>query len=263
MGWAWVSLGTMLVTNVAALVTEFAGVSGAAQIFGLPSTPLVIAAAALLGLVILTASYKRAERFALATLHAGAAVHPGGLRGAPVHARRDRAGDLRQPAARESGLPAADRFEHRRRHHAVDDLLPAERGRGQGPDRERHRLRARRYGDRIGADAGDHDRDHRHDRRHALRAPHPSQQRRRGRPRVAAARRPVRRHRLRRGADRRVHARRVRRRACNGVGIRRGVRLALLAQRRPARRRASSRSISVASSSRRRSCSYRGFRSSR
>ncbi len=66
MGWAWVSLGTMLVTNIAALVTEFAGVSGAAQIFGLPSTPLVVAAAALLGLVICTASYKRAERFALA-----------------------------------------------------------------------------------------------------------------------------------------------------------------------------------------------------
>ncbi len=65
MGWAWVSLGTMLVTNIAALVTEFAGVSGAAQIFGLPSTPLVVAAAALLGLVICTASYKRAERFAL------------------------------------------------------------------------------------------------------------------------------------------------------------------------------------------------------
>ena len=65
MGWAWVSLGTMLVTKIAALVTEFAGVSGAAQIIGLPPVPLVVAAAALLGLVILTASYKRAERFAL------------------------------------------------------------------------------------------------------------------------------------------------------------------------------------------------------
>jgi Mn2+/Fe2+ NRAMP family transporter len=65
-GWAWVSLGTMLVTNVAALVTEFAGIAGAAHIFGLPPGPLVLAAAALLGIVIFTASYKRAEGFALA-----------------------------------------------------------------------------------------------------------------------------------------------------------------------------------------------------
>jgi NRAMP (natural resistance-associated macrophage protein)-like metal ion transporter len=66
LGWAWVSLGTMLVTNVAALVTEFAGIAGAAQIFGLPPGPLVIAAAASLAVVIVTASYKRVEVFALA-----------------------------------------------------------------------------------------------------------------------------------------------------------------------------------------------------
>ena len=30
LGWAWVSLGTMLVTNLAALVTEFIGIAGAA-----------------------------------------------------------------------------------------------------------------------------------------------------------------------------------------------------------------------------------------
>lgn len=65
-GWAWVSLGTMLVTNFAALVTEFAGIAGAAKIFGLPSAPLVVAAAGLLGVVIFTRSYKRAEIFALA-----------------------------------------------------------------------------------------------------------------------------------------------------------------------------------------------------
>jgi NRAMP (natural resistance-associated macrophage protein)-like metal ion transporter len=66
LGWTWVSLGTMLVTNVAALVTEFAGIAGAAQIFGLPSAPLVVAAALLLIVVIFTASYKRAEVFAFA-----------------------------------------------------------------------------------------------------------------------------------------------------------------------------------------------------
>lgn len=83
LGWTWVSLGTMLVTNVAALVTEFAGIAGAAQIFGLPSAPLVIAAALLLALVIFTASYKRAEIFAfglclmeLLFIPAAFAAHP-------------------------------------------------------------------------------------------------------------------------------------------------------------------------------------------
>ncbi|HTX56500.1 MAG TPA: divalent metal cation transporter [Candidatus Acidoferrales bacterium] len=87
LGWAWVSLGTMLVTNVAALVTEFAGIAGAALIFGLPAAPLVIVAALLLCLVIFTASYKRAEMFAFALcsvellfIPAAIAAHP------PVHA---------------------------------------------------------------------------------------------------------------------------------------------------------------------------------
>jgi Mn2+/Fe2+ NRAMP family transporter len=66
LGWAWVSLGTMLITNIAALITEFAGIAGAALIFGLPAAPLVIIAALLLVVVIFTASYKRAELFAFA-----------------------------------------------------------------------------------------------------------------------------------------------------------------------------------------------------
>jgi Mn2+/Fe2+ NRAMP family transporter len=66
LAWTWVSLGTMFVTNVAALVTEFAGIAGAALIFGLNPVPLVLIAAVLLVVVIFTTSYKRAEMFALA-----------------------------------------------------------------------------------------------------------------------------------------------------------------------------------------------------
>ncbi len=87
LGWTWVSLGTMLLTNVAALVTEFAGIAGAAMIFGLDPRPLVITAALLLVVVIFTASYKRAEAFALALclveilfVPAAFAAHP------PAHA---------------------------------------------------------------------------------------------------------------------------------------------------------------------------------
>jgi Mn2+/Fe2+ NRAMP family transporter len=65
LGWAWVSLGTMLVTNLAALVTEFIGVAGAALVFGLPATPMVIAAATLLLGIVFSGRYRRAEYFAL------------------------------------------------------------------------------------------------------------------------------------------------------------------------------------------------------
>lgn len=66
LGWTWVSLGTMLLTNIAALVTEFAGIAGAAVIFGLNPAYLVLAAAAVLLAVIFSRTYKRAEIAALA-----------------------------------------------------------------------------------------------------------------------------------------------------------------------------------------------------
>ena len=66
LGWAWVSLGTMLVTNFAALVTEFIGIAGAAMIFGIPPALLIVVAATLLIGVAFSGRYKRAEYFALA-----------------------------------------------------------------------------------------------------------------------------------------------------------------------------------------------------
>ena len=86
LGWTWVSLGTMLVTNFAALVTEFIGIAGVALIFGVPAAPLVIASAALLLAVILSGKYKRVEYAALALcllellfVPAAFAAHPSGL----------------------------------------------------------------------------------------------------------------------------------------------------------------------------------------
>ena len=81
--WAAISLGTMLVTNVAALVTEFAGIAGAAHIFGVNPTLMVGAAALLLLAVVFSGSYKRAELIALALcllellfIPAAIAAHP-------------------------------------------------------------------------------------------------------------------------------------------------------------------------------------------
>ncbi len=66
LGWAWVSLGTMLVTNVAALTTEFIGIAGVALIFGFPAPVFVIAAATLLIGIALSGRYRRAEYAGLA-----------------------------------------------------------------------------------------------------------------------------------------------------------------------------------------------------
>ncbi|MGD0476115.1 MAG: divalent metal cation transporter [Candidatus Velthaea sp.] len=66
LGWAWVSLGTMLITNLAALVTEFIGIAGAALVFNVPVAPMVLAAAVLLIGIVFTGKYKRAEYAALA-----------------------------------------------------------------------------------------------------------------------------------------------------------------------------------------------------
>ncbi|MGP6156932.1 MAG: NRAMP family divalent metal transporter [Vulcanimicrobiaceae bacterium] len=66
LAWCWVSLGTMLVTNIAALVTEFIGMAGAALIFGVNPALMVVGGALILVAVSLTGTYKRAEVLALA-----------------------------------------------------------------------------------------------------------------------------------------------------------------------------------------------------
>ena len=64
--WAWVSAIGLGVASVGALLTEFSGVAGVGELYGLPRyESLPIAAVALL-LVVATGSYRRVERFAIA-----------------------------------------------------------------------------------------------------------------------------------------------------------------------------------------------------
>ena len=65
LAWTWVSLGTMLITNLAALITEFIGIAGAALVFGIPIAPMVIVSATVLIGIALSGRYRRAEFFAL------------------------------------------------------------------------------------------------------------------------------------------------------------------------------------------------------
>lgn len=64
-GWAWVSVAGLAVASVGAIITEFSGVAGVGELFGVPRAwSLALAAAFLLG-VVWTGSYRRVERVAI------------------------------------------------------------------------------------------------------------------------------------------------------------------------------------------------------
>ena len=64
--WALLSAGTLFATSIGALLTEFAGVAGVGELFGIPRTITVSVAAAFLIGIALTGSYRRAERIGIA-----------------------------------------------------------------------------------------------------------------------------------------------------------------------------------------------------
>lgn len=64
--WAWVSAAGLAVAVAGALVTEFSGVAGVGEMYGVPRALSVALAAAALLLVVLTGSYRRVERVAIA-----------------------------------------------------------------------------------------------------------------------------------------------------------------------------------------------------
>jgi NRAMP (natural resistance-associated macrophage protein)-like metal ion transporter len=66
MGWAWVSLGVLFLCNIAALVTEFAGIMSAARMAHISPFISVSLSAVLLILVVVSGTYKTAEYIALA-----------------------------------------------------------------------------------------------------------------------------------------------------------------------------------------------------
>jgi len=64
-GWAWLSVTTLIVACMGALVTEFAGVAGAGLLFGIPPWLSVSMAVLLLSIVAWTGSYLSVERIAI------------------------------------------------------------------------------------------------------------------------------------------------------------------------------------------------------
>jgi NRAMP (natural resistance-associated macrophage protein)-like metal ion transporter len=64
--WAWVSVAGLGVATAGALLTEFSGVAGVGELFGVPRAVSLMFAAGFLLAVVWTGSYRRVERVAIA-----------------------------------------------------------------------------------------------------------------------------------------------------------------------------------------------------
>ncbi|MET0698982.1 MAG: NRAMP family divalent metal transporter [Mycobacterium sp.] len=65
-GWAWLSVGTLLVACAGAIITEFSAAAGVGAIYGVPPALSVGIVAVFLGGLVLTGSYRSVERVAIA-----------------------------------------------------------------------------------------------------------------------------------------------------------------------------------------------------
>lgn len=64
--WAWVSVSTLLISCIGAIITEFSGIAGVGALFGIPIKLTMLAVVAFLTLVAWTGSYRSLERIAIA-----------------------------------------------------------------------------------------------------------------------------------------------------------------------------------------------------
>ena len=64
--WAWISVTGLAVATVGALLTEFSGVAGVGELFGVPRVWSLALAASFLLVIVWTGSYRRVERVAIA-----------------------------------------------------------------------------------------------------------------------------------------------------------------------------------------------------
>ena len=65
-GWAWVSVSGLGVATVGALISEFSGVAGVGELFGVPRAASLAIVTVILLAIVLTGSYRRVERVAIA-----------------------------------------------------------------------------------------------------------------------------------------------------------------------------------------------------
>src|SRR5579862_5398244 len=63
--WAWLSVSTLLLACVGAIVTQLAGMAGVAALFGVPTPLMMAAVVGLILLMVWTGSYRSVERVAI------------------------------------------------------------------------------------------------------------------------------------------------------------------------------------------------------
>src|SRR5665647_249821 len=64
-GWAWLSVGTLCVACVGALLTQLGGIAGLAQLFGIPVAPTIAITIAGIIVMVSTGSYRSVEGVAI------------------------------------------------------------------------------------------------------------------------------------------------------------------------------------------------------
>jgi Mn2+/Fe2+ NRAMP family transporter len=65
-GWAWLSVSTLVVACSGAIVTEMSGIAGVGEIWGIPRWMSAFVVVAFLVIMVVTGSYRRVERVAIA-----------------------------------------------------------------------------------------------------------------------------------------------------------------------------------------------------
>lgn len=65
-GWAWLSVSTLMVACIGAIVTQLAGMAGVGQLFGVPSWMMMVGVVSLILAMVWTGSYLSVERIAIA-----------------------------------------------------------------------------------------------------------------------------------------------------------------------------------------------------
>src|SRR5580692_7196950 len=64
-GWAWLSVSTLMVACVGAIVTQLSGMAGVAALFGVPAWAMMVVVVGLILAMVWTGSYRSIERLAV------------------------------------------------------------------------------------------------------------------------------------------------------------------------------------------------------
>jgi Mn2+/Fe2+ NRAMP family transporter len=65
-GWAWLSVSTLVIACAGAIVTEMSGIAGVGEMWGIPAWVSAFVVVAFLVIMVVTGSYRRVERVAIA-----------------------------------------------------------------------------------------------------------------------------------------------------------------------------------------------------